>query len=825
MLTREQQISLADISSSSFSWVRTSAIVDWLMSPESFFWIAGKPGSGKSTLMKHLVESAWTLQTLNHDQRKRWKIVSFYFDYRAGKAIANHPLGMVRRFVRQLCNDLELGNKYKLNKLLRGNATVDTYITFLADAVRNMTINICAFVDGLDEYEGDLWELCDVLDRLQNQVGMKMCLASRPEIDFQNFLGNYRSISMQEHNDPSIALYIERKIQRKATQLPSIYDQFTGPLQGAIRGRAEGVILWAKLVVDQMVDSYSETTSTEQLFELLETLPKELESLYDRILGKLNTRFKGEAALIIHMLTEAGGSKEKNVLYSAWSFIQVNVLGLTALKSPLNHRAFDARLGVLLGNMVNTATLTIAGGGRFQILVQLLHKSLSSYLSKTDWVAQNLPPAVKEQYSIDFFWQRLHTDVLSEASKQQAIRPDALEELATKVFLRDPEIHMAHVFPNSSLPFRAHNMQSDLEDSISHHWRLWQDLLAISLNTYPTFTELSGIRDDYRGPETVELCPGLQLASGTSRVLLFHCAFCKHCAAFVYTPWHQARAKSLYERDALNILVDICHRHYDWLLEPSIDRISSLPYQVSRNAFDIILLAPKLLTSKDKHVLELMSMRGTHIESSHLCMAGLSKDVPEIHAAYDQALKYRYGTMPAISHDPDCAYSTTKASPAQHWYDYQLSNQWLDIFRRCGVAITGVTPHSSPKLTEEEQMKAAERLSHRQSGRVYSSDELQQEYGKAPKHTWVSQSPGPAATLALFEEVDEVPGISAAPPQTPPVSTSTLTGSLSTTAPKLRQDVAIRGKQTKQLGTSAAPSKTSMPRKFASRLRALMSID
>lgn len=58
--------------------------------------------------MKHLVESKWTTDMLKYGQPNTWKLVHFYFDYRAGKAIANQPLGMMRRFVRQLCNDLSL---------------------------------------------------------------------------------------------------------------------------------------------------------------------------------------------------------------------------------------------------------------------------------------------------------------------------------------------------------------------------------------------------------------------------------------------------------------------------------------------------------------------------------------------------------------------------------------------------------------------------------------------------------------------------------------------------------------------------------------------
>lgn len=740
-----------------------------------------------------------------------WKIVYFYFDYRAGRAIANHPLGMVRRFVRQLCNDLELGNKFKLNKLIRENATIEGYTSFLAEAVRSIGVHVCAFVDGLDEYEGDLWELCDILDRLQNQAGMKMCLASRPEDAFRNFLGTYPTISMQEHNGPSIALYVERKIHRKAATVPSIHDLFSTTVQQAVLDRAEGIILWAKLVVDEMVDGCTETTRSENLLAFLETLPQELESLYDRILGKLNSRFKGEAALVIHMLTEAGGSKEKNLLYAAWSFMQVNMLGFPSPQWPLNHRAFDTRLNVLLGNMINTTTLTIGNGGRFQMLVQLLHKSLSSYLAKTDWIAQNLPDEVPLRYSTDFFWQRLHTDVISKALDQKALRPTKLDALVAEVFSRR-QLKSTHIFAKDEQPFRTYIPGNDLDEMMSPHWKMWQDLLSTSLTTYPTFVEPTGMRDDFQGPDTVDLCPELELAPGASRILLLHCLSCKQCAGFLYTPWHMFRAKRLYENDALHVLIGISHRQYAWLMDSQRNRVSEFRLQVCEDIFDIVLLSPRLLTLKDKDLLALLSERGTTMQGRHLCTAEISKRIPQVYAAYDQALRCRADVPWAYAHDSHCSFAGTDVPLAQHWHEVDPSSAWHQIFQRCNIHNLGSSPRTSPNFALENAEMSV-RLSHRQSGRIFSPHELQSEFERAPQHTWVSHSPGPAATLALFESVEEDSDMLARNAQLSVAGNTT---------------TAVNFSGSKNIGISVStvkPNKASVSKKFAKRLRSLMSID
>lgn len=59
---------------------------DWLESPDPLFWISGKPGSGKSTLMKHLSVHKRTRMALISPTHRRGGVVGYFSFWNFGKS-------------------------------------------------------------------------------------------------------------------------------------------------------------------------------------------------------------------------------------------------------------------------------------------------------------------------------------------------------------------------------------------------------------------------------------------------------------------------------------------------------------------------------------------------------------------------------------------------------------------------------------------------------------------------------------------------------------------------------------------------------------------
>lgn len=86
-----------------FKWIFDLApFTDWLQEGSGLFWIHGKPGSGKSTLMKLIFQSSKTQELLHDWKRGSLEIkAGFFFHYR-GTAIQKSFEGVLRSLVLQI---------------------------------------------------------------------------------------------------------------------------------------------------------------------------------------------------------------------------------------------------------------------------------------------------------------------------------------------------------------------------------------------------------------------------------------------------------------------------------------------------------------------------------------------------------------------------------------------------------------------------------------------------------------------------------------------------------------------------------------------------
>jgi hypothetical protein len=92
-----------------FEWIFTHPkvkFVDWLQSNEIIYWIAGKPGCGKSTAMKFLVKHPRVQEILDaNSDGGRWVIASFFFTFQ-GTKLERTLEGFLRSFLIQIFRSL-----------------------------------------------------------------------------------------------------------------------------------------------------------------------------------------------------------------------------------------------------------------------------------------------------------------------------------------------------------------------------------------------------------------------------------------------------------------------------------------------------------------------------------------------------------------------------------------------------------------------------------------------------------------------------------------------------------------------------------------------
>ncbi|KAI0865933.1 hypothetical protein F4860DRAFT_500000 [Xylaria cubensis] len=274
-----------------FDWIyhlKETQFRHWLQSGTGLFWINGKPGSGKSTLMKFIYKDRRTHELLD-DWKKDDMIRAAFFFHHRGNALQKSFAGLLRSILSQIVSkrrDLarllsefhETEEDWSLNNLQKGFRKI-----VFQDEI---PLHLCLFLDALDEYDGQLEFLCRFLKDLgeiqsSETKTIKVCFSSRPWETFTTAFQNTLGFSIQSFTQADIQDYC----------LGSMRDESAIILQELVPNivsRANGVFLWVKLVIKDLVDATKKAQlSKENLQEHLNAFPTELDEYYAEIIKRI----------------------------------------------------------------------------------------------------------------------------------------------------------------------------------------------------------------------------------------------------------------------------------------------------------------------------------------------------------------------------------------------------------------------------------------------------------------------------------------------------------------------------------------------------------
>ena len=311
-----------------YDWIFEPALSfrDWLAGEVSntIYWIQGKPGSGKSTLMKYAMRHPITKELLGRLDSSPWVVAAYFFHDR-GVEIQKSISGFLQEILYQLlrqhkelytcvhhifseanlkwARDLPSNNAKEddIGRLAQKHSSQTTWTlkdlqeALLAIASRTTrSVNVCVFVDALDEHNGDHRQLLTALEQLSrlsdnHHFKLRLCLAGRQENIFKDAFRHCPGFSIHEHTTTDIRVYTEGRIQ------DAVKDNLTrdgelslSKITEEVIRRAEGVFLWVRLVTDELIEGLCEGDNMEELIDILSGIPIELEDLYTRTLRRCN---------------------------------------------------------------------------------------------------------------------------------------------------------------------------------------------------------------------------------------------------------------------------------------------------------------------------------------------------------------------------------------------------------------------------------------------------------------------------------------------------------------------------------------------------------
>lgn len=269
---------------------KRDAFIAWLRSGNNVFYISGKAGSGKSTLMKTLAHNPRTNQLLSTwaDSEGKRLIFGRFFFWNSGTRLQQDIEGLYRGILWEIlstCPDLigdafpELSRTISTTPLHRLEGVQDKIeIHILQTALDNLfkrqnfvsQYKICLFIDGLDEFSGDYWKIAKQLKGWCNSTDVKICVSSRPYNEFERVFQPESSMWLRLHE-----LTCQDMLRVVRTEFDKD-ERFTDYLDGAphehrlaqklvetIVERADGVFMWVRLVIHTLLTSMGNSCSIQ----------------------------------------------------------------------------------------------------------------------------------------------------------------------------------------------------------------------------------------------------------------------------------------------------------------------------------------------------------------------------------------------------------------------------------------------------------------------------------------------------------------------------------------------------------------------------------
>ncbi|KAI0437700.1 hypothetical protein F4803DRAFT_537550 [Xylaria telfairii] len=326
---REERI--AEAYTKTFDWIYSSPseqteeygswsdFKHWLEHGNDIYWITGKPGSGKSTLMKMLTQDPRTLELLRHWSGSQPLVTAKFYFWASGTEMQKSQEGLVRSLLYQALAqrfEISLGSpsskwgafslsldrsesSFILNQELTWNEIHQAY-RLLVEEDSEEPVNYVFFVDGLDEYSGDLEKLISLIRQLSSYPNVKFCVSSRPWNVFESAFNQQANLMLQHRTRGDIAWYAEQKLQSNAAfrQLQQYNSEYARFLIENITSKASGVFLWVVLVVRSLLEGLDQGDKATELHDRLDELPDELDQLFKKLLHGLQGKlFRGASHL------------------------------------------------------------------------------------------------------------------------------------------------------------------------------------------------------------------------------------------------------------------------------------------------------------------------------------------------------------------------------------------------------------------------------------------------------------------------------------------------------------------------------------------------
>ncbi|KAF2005793.1 hypothetical protein P154DRAFT_559504 [Amniculicola lignicola CBS 123094] len=411
------------------------------------YWISGKAGSGKSTLMKFIVQDARFMEALSSWAGDVPLIVTSFYFWNPGDAIQKSQEGLLRTIILEaLRANPALGSILFPDRYEPGASWI-AFPTFhqLRRAFTRLTnqseipLKIAFIVDGLDEFEptdASYTELSDIFLTATRSPNIKAVLSSRPLSAFEASFADTPKLRLHELTKTDIETFVQDKLgcHPRLDELSQDDPVGAKALVSEIVEAASGVFLWVKLVVDSLVEGFQNFDGLEDLSTRLRVIPRDLEDLFQRMLQHIPSEYKAQSSRMFQIIRCHETSQRRRgrqpltamgLLFAELcmeKILQAPIAPLTELEERRKHKEIEGRLRSRCAGLFEVRH--VVGGQPIKPTVHYLHRSVADWLQKQQ-VWDKILEGTRDT-SFNPFVCCLQSVVMRLKVSQLSLNPDAL---------------------------------------------------------------------------------------------------------------------------------------------------------------------------------------------------------------------------------------------------------------------------------------------------------------------------------------------------------------------------------------------------------------
>jgi NACHT domain len=451
----------------------------WLTDNSGIYWINGKAGSGKSTLMRYIYANPKTRRLLSNWAAPLPPTSATFFFWNNGNKLQKDRVGFLRSILYEIFDQhrglilnllpaLWARSYTSLIQSITQRKRETWSVTILSRLFRELVaqdkipLKVCLFVDGLDEYDGGHGKIVELIQDISKLANVKVCISSRPLKIFEDTFRSAPKLCLEDLTSQDIRQYaMDRLVENARFKQLTLEEPIKAPefVEEIVR-KADGVFLLAVLVVKSLLADLGNRDDIPDLQRRLGLLPRKLGDMYAYILHKIDPSYQRKASEYFQLL------RAVNLVDEIMSSAEEDPKMLTIFGLAL---ADDADSD--LASALNSPTWTdLAITQKCENMIDRLKVCCSGLLEVYSYNCSTCSMSLRPQYAVAESWRRVQ--YLHRTLREYLEQPESWKSQLqlTSSYGFNPHLQMlkSYMLQIKVLPVASDFLQQNMPVTLTH---------------------------------------------------------------------------------------------------------------------------------------------------------------------------------------------------------------------------------------------------------------------------------------------------------------------------------------------------------------------